>query len=221
MAGIPRSMTSISAATVIGLASLSGDDWMRAVYLVALLAFVASGVLYSRGNLGQNLRSLAAWAGIISLIIIAYAFKDEGRMVWQRFAAALVPGYAIEAEGELSVSRAADGMFAIEAKVNGAPVRFLFDTGASSVLLTVEDARRAGIAVSDSSFYVTVMTANGEARAAPVTISELSIGNLVRRNVSALVAQAGATDESLLGHSFLESVDSYEVRGDRLIIRYR
>ncbi len=204
----------------LALATLDSDDWMHAFYLTILLAFIASSSLVIRSDRWKNLRALAAWAGIAALLILIYAFKEDAGVVWQRFRSALVPGYAGETAGELSISRGRDGMFSVEAEVNGKPTRLIFDTGASTVLLTAEDAANAGLAPSESSYWVKVTTANGETEAAPVTIAELRVGSLVARDVRALVARPGSASDSLLGHSFLDTLKSYEVRGDRLIIRY-
>jgi len=83
------------------------------------------------------------------------------------------------------------------------------------------DASRAGITVRESDYSITTLTANGTTTSAPVTLDSLSIGPIRRENVKALVARPGALNQSLLGHTFLEKLASYEVRGDRLILRDR
>jgi len=93
-----------------------------------------------------------------------------------------------------------------------------FDTGASAVVLTAEDARRAGVETSRLVFDVPVATANGGAMAAEARLDQVAIGPIVMRNVPALVARRGALDESLLGMSFLERLKSYTVERDRLVM---
>ena len=114
------------------------------------------------------------------------------------------------------VNRPASGEFAIAARVNGARVTFLFDTGASAVVLTASDARRAGVNAAGLAFDVPVTTANGPALAAEVRLDEIAVGPIVMRNVRALVARPGALEESLLGMSFLERLHGYAVERDRL-----
>ena len=106
----------------------------------------------------------------------------------------------------------------ITARVNGARASFLFDTGASAVVLTAADARRAGVDASRLAFDVPVATANGAAMAAEVWLDQIAIGPIVMRNVPALIARPGALDESLLGMSFLERLKSYAVERDRLVL---
>ena len=116
---------------------------------------------------------------------------------------------------------AINGEFAVAAKVNGARVTFLFDTGASVVVLTAADARRAGIDTRGLDFDVPVTTANGAAMAAEVRLDSIEVGPIVMRNVRALVARPGALEESLLGMSFLERLKSYAVERGRLILTAR
>ena len=128
------------------------------------------------------------------------------------------PNRRVGRGGEVIVNRRLSGEFAIAGRVNGARATLLFDTGASAVVLTAADARRAGIPAAGLSFDVPVATANGSAMAAEVRIDRIAVGPIVMRNVPALVARPGALDESLLGMSFLERLKSYTVERDRLVI---
>jgi aspartyl protease family protein len=68
-------------------------------------------------------------------------------------------------------------------------------------------------------YTVNIDTANGRARAAPVTLDRIAIGGLVERSVEALVAQPGQLKMSLLGMSFLNRLQSWQVSGDRLVLK--
>jgi aspartyl protease family protein len=93
------------------------------------------------------------------------------------------------------------------------------DTGATSVVLTQEAARAAGLPIEVLDYSVNVDTANGRTRAAPVTLARLAVGNLTEHNVPALVVQRGQLHNNLLGMSFLNRLESWEVRGDKLRMR--
>ena len=95
----------------------------------------------------------------------------------------------------------------------------VLDTGASAVVLTQEAAKAAGLPLEVLSYNVTVDTANGRTRAAAVTLDRIGIGGIVERSVPALIAQPGQLRTSLLGMSFLNRLESWEVRGDKLIMR--
>jgi aspartyl protease family protein len=104
-------------------------------------------------------------------------------------------------------------------EVNGARIPMVLDTGASSVVLTQEAAKAAGLPLEVLTYTVNVDTANGRTRAAPVTLDRLTVGAIVERAVPALIAQPGQLRTNLLGMSFLNRLESWQVRGDRLILR--
>jgi aspartyl protease family protein len=105
------------------------------------------------------------------------------------------------------------------ARINGKKIAMVLDTGASSVVLTQEAAKAAGLPIEVLNYTVSVDTANGRTRAAPVTLDRLAIGGVVERSVPALVAQSGQLKTNLLGMSFLNRLESWDVRGDRLRLR--
>ena len=136
-----------------------------------------------------------------------------------RVHAELVPGYAISHGRTVEIARANSGDFDIRSQINGAQVPMVLDTGASSVVLTHDDAKAAGLPLEVLNYTVSIDTANGRARAAPVTLDRIAVGGLVERSVEALVAQPGQLRISLLGMSFLNRLQSWEVSGDRLVLR--
>jgi clan AA aspartic protease (TIGR02281 family) len=111
------------------------------------------------------------------------------------------------------------GHFLLEAVVNGVPIDFLVDTGASHVVLTIPDARRLGFTANDLEFTQEFQSANGTVRAAPVELRELRIGQLSLFDLEASV-NGGTLPISLLGMSFLQRLSSYEVADGRLILRW-
>lgn len=110
------------------------------------------------------------------------------------------------------------GHVILEAAVNGVPIRFLVDTGASLVTLTPEDARAAGIGSGELVFNGRANTANGIARMAPVTLREVRIDQLSIDDVPAAVLEN--LNISLLGMSFLGRLQSYEMRDGKLTINW-
>lgn len=133
-------------------------------------------------------------------------------------AADAIPSSYVAGPSEVVIERAADGHFWVEGEVNGEAVQFLIDTGASHVILTQEDAERAGFRLSEQDFTVSYATANGRAAAAPVRLAELAVGDIAVTNVVAAVNGA-PLPQSLLGMSFLERLAGFEVAGDRLILK--
>jgi aspartyl protease family protein len=103
------------------------------------------------------------------------------------------------------------GHFYVEAAVNGTPIRFLVDTGATVVALSPEDARAAGLSPASLSFSERMSTAHGEARAARARLREVRLGQLAVEQVAAVVMEQPMA-VSLLGMSFLSRLDGYTIR---------
>lgn len=117
-----------------------------------------------------------------------------------------------------SVFRAdGNGHFLLDAAVNGAPVRFLLDTGATYVVLSDEDAKAAGIERTTLTFDQQFKTANGVVRGALVRLRELRIGQMSQNDVAAVVLDA-PEPVSLLGMSFLSRLDRYDIRDGTLTL---
>jgi aspartyl protease family protein len=120
--------------------------------------------------------------------------------------------------GAASVRKAADGHYWAEAQVEGRRVRFLVDTGASSVALTEADARRLGHGVSTLAFDQPVSTAGGKVMAAKVTLDYVSVSGARVEDVEALVVREGL-ETSLLGMTYLGRLSRFEATRDALILR--
>jgi len=119
--------------------------------------------------------------------------------------------------GDAQVLKGDDGHYWAQANVDGSAVKFLVDTGASAVALTPEDAQRLGIQPSSLEFNYKVSTANGEARAAKVTLASVSVSGVEVRDVEAFVIENGLST-SLLGMSFLGRLSRFEATPQALIL---
>jgi aspartyl protease family protein len=191
-----------------------------AIGVSLLLWLLLSGWRVARpSDVARVVSTAAIWAIVFIALTGVYAYRFEASAIVGRIAGELFPSEPqVGRGGEVIVNRRVSGEFAIAGRVNAARVTFLFDTGASAVVLTAEDARRAGVETSRLAFDVPVATANGAAMAAEVRLDQIAVGPIVMRNVPALVARRGALDESLLGMSFLERLKSYTVERDWLVM---
>ena len=139
------------------------------------------------------------------------ALAGSGLSEWVRKRAA-APARAVQ------IARTQSGEFALKATINGVKAPMVIDTGASSVVLTWETAKAAGLPLELLEYDVDVETAGGHTRAARLTLDRLAIGKLVERSVPALVVPQGQMKTNLLGMSFLDRLESWEVHADRLML---
>ncbi len=120
--------------------------------------------------------------------------------------------------GTVEVQAGRNGHFIITADVNLSPVRFVVDTGASFVALRQSDAETAGIYLSESDFRHPVSTANGTAYGARVQLDSVAIEGIDLDSVNALVLPDRLLGVSLLGNSFLNRLDRFEVSDNSLVM---
>ena len=128
------------------------------------------------------------------------------------------PGVAVvdTEQGLATFRRGIGGHFEINATVNGHTTPMIFDTGASAVVLTVDDAEAAGISTKRLNYTIPVSTANGTGRAARVRLDRIEVGGIVREGVVAFVTEENALEQSLLGMTFLETLSRYSVTQNSL-----
>ncbi len=120
---------------------------------------------------------------------------------------------------EMIVRAGPNGQFMVDAVVDGVEIRFLVDTGATSVVLTAQDAERLGYRLDGLEYSERFQTANGEILGAPVVLPELRIGDLEIEDVRSSVIRAPLST-SLLGMTFLSRLESFEVRDEGLVLRW-
>lgn len=167
-----------------------------------------------------GVQAVAVSGGVLIALTIMYASRSELQTVIDRAIGDISVGRTVVTpDGEVVAARKTDGSFLLQGKVNGRETRFVFDTGASTVVLRADSAITLGFKPETLDYSVPVATANGGALAAPVVIERLSVGPITERNVRALIARDGVLHANLLGMTFLERLGSYEVRGNRLILR--
>ena len=176
-----------------------------------------------RGQFGRAFVSASVWLAILLGLVGVYSFRYEAQDFGERILSELAPGRVSPggSAGEAVVRKRLNGHFVVDVEIGGARAPFLFDTGASSVVLRAEDAARFGIDVARLSFTIPVSTANGGTLCAETNVPRVSVGAISARNVRVLVARAGALQENLLGMSFLEKLASYTVENNRLVLRGR
>jgi aspartyl protease family protein len=187
---------------------------------VLLLVIVGSIGAEWRGRIGAAIMGALAWAAIFAAVMVGYVYREDVSSVTVRLIDEIAPGRVVPAQpGEAVSIRRADGHFGFETRVNGAALRMMFDTGASSIVLRAEDAAKIGLDPAKLDYRVPVSTANGRAMAAPVTLEAVTVGNITQNRVRALVARPGALHENLLGQSFLSRLSGYSVERNRLVLR--
>ncbi|TKB13196.1 MAG: TIGR02281 family clan AA aspartic protease [Mesorhizobium sp.] len=203
---------------------IENHDFSRLIWVGVLVAVIGASLVRSGRPLGDMARNLGVWAAIVLALIAGYQYRYELQDVASRVTAGLVPASPLalgvdNGRATVTLDKADNGHFEARILVNGTPVRTVVDTGATSTVLTAEDAQAAGFNPAALSYTVDVSTANGMARAATVRANEMAIGGIVRKDMPVMVAAPGMLEQSLLGMNFISSLSGFDVRGDRMVLR--
>ena len=191
---------------------MSGDDIGHLVYLVLLGSVILSYYLVgNRRNLGRSARHAVLW-GLIFVGVIA------GVGLWSDIRDDVLPRQSVFAEdNRIEVPQARDGHFYLTAEVNGAPIQFVVDTGATDIVLSQQDAVRAGIDPGRLVYTGRAGTANGVVEIARAMTDTFAIGAVVDRDVPVSV-NGGEMRGSLLGMAYLRRFDRIEIADGKLVL---
>lgn len=191
---------------------MTGDQTASLIYLVLLGTVIGSYFFVAgRLRLGETLRQAGLWVLIFIGVIAGYG-------LWSDIQTTVMPRQSVFAqEGRIEVPRSADGHYHMVLDVNGTPVRFVVDTGASDLVLTREDAARAGIDTGALAFVGSARTANGSVATARVWLDSVALGPIVDKGVPALV-NGGEMSGSLLGMSYLDRFAQVSIANGRLVL---
>jgi aspartyl protease family protein len=186
------------------------------VYEILLILIVSSAL--ASGKILQNLKHLAIWAGIFLVLMTGYSYRHELSTIKEKVLAEIIPAKGFrKTPDSISFPVAANGHFYIRAEVNGIPVIFLADTGASDIVLSPADAGKLGIKIDELRFDRFYETANGTVRGSSIRIADLRIGKIHLKEIGASVNEAEMKN-SLLGMTFFKRLKSYEVKNDVLTL---
>jgi aspartyl protease family protein len=224
IAAVVTLLSSEDAGTVAGL---STETFVQLTAGLAVIVFLSGMVSDAyRGRVFQAFKHMISWAAVLLVLVGLYAYRTELATVADRVIGELRPGGSqfevpsTNGKGQaVRIRRGMSGHFIANARIDGERVDMIVDTGASTVVLRHEDARRLGIDTRELRYSVPVQTANGASYAARIRLPQINVGNVAIRNVEALIARPGGLHQSLLGMSFLSRLRSYEFSGDFLELR--
>lgn len=201
-----------------------GEDALTSpdlIQTVAVLALVSSSLLFVRQfKFKEIVRNILMWVGVGGVLLTGFAFQEELFALGRRLRAEIVPGYPTQtATNEIVISANEGGGFHVYGAINGVHIRFLVDTGASSIVLSPADAKKLGLDLNTLKFDRAYETANGIGYGASTTVDELTVGHIHLTNVPVSINGAPMSS-SLLGMTFLNRMKSFSITGRKLVLRY-
>ena len=193
---------------------MTNDTMLGGLYIVIALTLVI-GTLISRREPIARLAVIAlAWLAIFGAGFVMFTFRDDLSYLGQRLQAEAT-GEPVKVGGALRIPMAIDGHFWVDADVNGQPVKFLIDSGATMTTIDQSTANRAGIAIDPMRTQI-VRTGNGLIRVAAGRANSISIGDIEREGVGVHITERA--EINVLGMNFLSSLNRWGVEGRWLVL---
>ncbi len=185
------------------------------VYLLLVLVLVVAILIRSHEPATKLAKMALAWIAIFMAGFVLFTFRDDFGYVFSRLQSE-ISGEPVAVGEEIRIPMAIDGHFWVEADVNGTPVRFLVDSGATITTMGARTAQQAGVERAAQADQI-VQTANGPVAVYRGRAQQLNVGPIERRNFRVHVAER--EDLNVLGMNFLSSLDRWSVEGRWLILQ--
>jgi aspartyl protease family protein len=194
---------------------MTNDLMLGGVYIVMAVMLVLGALISRREPVAKLLTMALAWIAIFAAGFVLFTFRDDFGWVAQRLKAEAIGTPVVEGR-ETRIPMAIDGHFWVEGRVNGVPVKFLVDSGATMTTIDLATARKAGVEVAERPDQF-VRTGNGIIRVSSGRARELVIGDITRSDIGVQVA---GNDDNLnvLGMNFLSSLSRWGVQGRWLVL---
>jgi aspartyl protease family protein len=195
-----------------------GDQAIHFIYLLLCLVLVGSAFMVRRIPIAQGLKMFMGWVLIFGAAFIGFTLKDEFAALGRRALLEARGGVVQESVGgEIRIRQSPDGHFWADGELNGQPVRFLIDSGATTTSISKETADRVGIEARPG-FGAMVQTANGVVMVERGRAERLEIGPIARADLAVHISTSFG-NTNVIGMNFLSTLTSWGVEGRTLVLK--
>jgi aspartyl protease family protein len=195
------------------------EDGPSLIWGVVCILLLLSSLAARRLPLGYVAKAAFAWIAIFAALFAIFSFRFEFIAVWERIKADIsgAAGQSVSGE-EITVRRQDDGHYWLQLDVNGKPVRFMIDSGATTTAVNANTARETGIQIDTNGYPVFLSTANGRVTAQRGVILSLKIGSQEIGQHNVVVSESFG-DTNVLGMNFLDSMQGWKVEGNVMTLK--
>lgn len=193
---------------------MSGGQGAFALYYLIIIVAVAGSLVGMRQPIGKMLKMLLAWVAIFGVGFIIFSFRGDFSNLGQRLKSEALGSSTADGHA-VRIPIADDGHFWVDARINGHPLRFMVDSGASETTVSKSFAVAAGVPVDGRRSVVE--TAGGPVSSIQSSADLLEVGFVERKDFPIDVNEHD--DMNLLGMNFLRSLSSWRVEGTYLVLQ--
>ena len=195
------------------------EDGPSLIWGLVCVLLLVSSLAARRLPMGQVAKMALAWVTIFAALFAIFSFRFEFQAIWERIKSdfAGTAGQSVSGEA-IELKRQDGGHYWLQVEINGNPVRFMIDSGATTTAINAQTATEAGVEVDDGGFPVIIETANGSVTAKRGIVRAMEIGphKIADHNV---VVSESFGETNVLGMNFLDSMQSWRVEGNVMTLQ--
>ena len=193
------------------------EDGPSLIWGVVCILLLVSSLAARRLPLGYIAKAGLAWVAIFAALFAIFSFRFEFIGIWERVKADIscTGGQSVSSEA-IELRRQDDGHYWLMVDINGKPVRFMVDSGATITAINATTAMAAG--VEADGYPIILSTANGRVAAKRAIVRSLTVGPHRIENHPVVVSERFG-DVNLLGMNFLNSMQSWRVEANMMVLQ--
>jgi len=193
------------------------EDGPSLIWGVICMLLLVSSLAARRLPFGYVAKAGLAWVAIFAALFAIFSFRFEFIGIWERVKADLsgTGGQSVSSEA-IELRRQDDGHYWLMVDINGKPVRFMIDSGATMTAINATTAMQAG--VQADGYPIILSTANGRVAAKRAIVRSLTVGPHKIENHPVVVSERFG-DVNLLGMNFLNSMQSWRVEANMMVLQ--
>jgi len=193
------------------------EDGPSLIWGVVCILLLASSLAARRLPLGYIAKAGLAWVAIFAALFAIFSFRFEFIGIWERVKADIsgAGGQSVSSEA-IELRRQDDGHYWLMVDINGKPVRFMVDSGATMTAINATTAIETG--VEADGYPIILSTANGRVAAKRAIVRSLTVGPHRIENHPVVVSERFG-DVNLLGMNFLNSMQSWRVEANMMVLQ--
>lgn len=195
------------------------EDGPSLIWGVVCIVLLISSLAARRLPLGYVAKAGLAWVAIFALLFAIFSFRFELISVWERVKADISGSSGQSISGEaIELRRQDDGHYWLQVDVNGKPVRFMIDSGATFTAMNANTASETGVEIDASGYPVILGTANGRVAAKLGIVRTLTVGPHLIENHQVVVSD-NFGETNVLGMNFLDAMKSWKVEANMMVLQ--
>ena len=195
------------------------EDGPSLIWGIVCILLLISSLAARQLPLAYVAKTALAWVAIFAALFAIFSFRFEFKSIWERVKADISGTAGQTVSGDvIELRRQDDGHYWVQTEVNGNPVRFMIDSGATITAMNAQTAADSSVDVETNGYPMILDTANGRVAAKRGSVKKLEIGSHSIADHKVVVSDSFG-DTNVLGMNFLDSMQGWKVEANMMVLQ--